>query len=365
MNKKNPITILITSNEPWGNIWFSKQHYANELAKLGHTVYFINPTSKWNIKNFFSLSVKLHKVGDNLTLVNYQNNFPQTIFKRLFTKLNDIINLIKINRIIDVNNSNLIWWKFEPYRFLNTFPYKKSKSIYHVVDPYNFLWQDLYQVNSADLIVCTNPKYYDYYTTTYPQKKTILIPHGISEEELEQDNQKVSEIKKQYGDFVILIGSIASDLNFELLKIIADNNFKLLILGVVTTKNNCWEELKKHTNIYYLGEIHAKEIKHYIASSNAGLILYNFKSIIDKNSRTPLKIMNYLAQNKPIITSVKTTLTNLENKCIYNAFDSKEYLSLIQKSFNKKLTVDKNEIKMYLSNQYYSKLISEILNNLN
>ena len=88
-------TILIVSNEPWGDVWFSKQHYAYELSKMGHQVFFINPTSRWSIKNLFSFSVKLNQTNENITLVNYQNNFPQTIFNKFFTKLNDLINFIK------------------------------------------------------------------------------------------------------------------------------------------------------------------------------------------------------------------------------------------------------------------------------
>ena len=26
-------TILVTSNEPWGDLWYSKQNYAYELSK--------------------------------------------------------------------------------------------------------------------------------------------------------------------------------------------------------------------------------------------------------------------------------------------------------------------------------------------
>ncbi len=365
MNKKNPITILITSNEPWGNIWFSKQHYANELTKLGFTVYFINPTSKWNLKNIFSFKANLSQTAENITLINYQNTFPQIIFKSFFTKLNDKINLIKINQIVNLNNPNLIWWKFEPYRFLNTYPFKKCKTIYHAVDPYNFLWQDPIQVSNADLVVCTNPKYYEYYRENYKSKEVVLIPHGISEDEFENDSEKISAIKNRYGKFVILIGSITVDMNFDLLKIIAEHNIKLIILGQETSKIESWEKLKSHKNILYLGEVHAKEIKNYIAAASAGLIAYNFNNTVTKNSRTPLKIMNYLAQNKPIITSVKTTLNTLENQCIYNANNSDEYLLLLQKAQNNELKVNTESINMYLSNHKYPILIKQILTQLN
>lgn len=365
MNKKNPITILITSNEPWGDVWFSKQHYAYELSKLGYQVYFINPTNKWNWLNIFSFKVNYAATSyENITIVNYKNNFPQTIFKKFFTKINDFINCIKLNKNIALNDFNLIWWKFEPYRFLSSFPFNKNKHIYHVVDPYSFLWQDVYQMKSADLTVCINPKYYDYYLTKYREKKIILIPHGISGDEFEENVEDVNLIKEKLGDFAVLIGSITEDIDLKLLKKVAESNINLVIIGTEIIKNESWERLKELENVSYLGEVHAKKIKNYIAASKAGLVSYKFKNTIDKNTRTPLKIMNYLAQKKPIITSLKTTLDDLERKGIYHAEDTNEYLELIKKALHNQLYVDENRIKEYLSRHKYPSLINKILNQL-
>lgn len=363
MKLENQI-ILITSNEPWGNMWFSKQHYAYELSKLGYQVYFINPTSKWHWSNIFSFKIKFKSSSyENLTIVDYKNNFPQTIFKRFFTGINDFLNCVKLNRYIRLNNSNLIWWKFEPFRFLSTYPYNKGKHIYHVIDPYNAFWQDKLQLKRADLIICTNPKYYDYYNN-YSKNKILLIPHGISEDEFTVNEISIENYKKKFGDFVILIGSVTIDMNFNLIQNLADNNIKLVVLGMEIFKNEYWDKLKQHENINYLGEVHAKEIKNYIAASKAGLVIYNFKRIIDKNSRTPLKIMNYIAQNKPVITSIKVPLSLLEGKAIYTAETQEEYVLFTKKAICNQLFVDKGKTKGYLDNHKYPNLINQILNQL-
>lgn len=357
--------ILIVSNEPWGDVWFSKQHYAYELSKLGHQVYFINPTRKWSWGNIFSCKVNYTKSSyENITIVNYKNNFPQTILKKIFTQVNDFFNCIKLNRYVKLNDSNLIWWKFEPYRFLSSILSKKSKHIYHAVDSYNFLWQDEYQVSSADLIICTNPKYIDYYTTNYIDKNIIQIPHGISEDEFENNQDEIDLIKEQFGDFVILIGSLSKDIDLALLRKIAETNIRIVVIGPEVAKIEEWERLKDLTNVIYLGEIHAKKIKNYIAASKVGLVAYKFKKIVDKNSRTPLKIINYLAQNKPVITSLKTPLSLLEKKAIYSAETIEEYVFLVEKAIQNQLFIDEEKIKEYLDNHKYPNLINQIFNQL-
>ena len=345
-------------------MWFSKQHYAFELSKLGNEVYFINPTSKWRLRSLFSFNVHIKQESKNLYILSYKNNFPQYLFTKFFTFLNDTLNFRKIYKSINTTNKNIIWWKFEPYRFIKTKINKHQKTIYHLVDPYNFLWQDKYQVKNADLIVCTNPKYSELYIKKYPQSNLIDIPHGISDDEFTCDLAKVESIKKLFGNFLILIGSISKDLNIDLLEFLAENNIKLVILGTETHNHEKWLKTTNHKNIEYLGQVHAKEIKNYIAASCAGLIAYNFKNYVDENSRTPLKIINYLAQKKPIITSLKTTLHLLENNCIYNAFSKDKYLDLSSQALNNKLDVNNQLVEDFLNEHKYPKLINKIFNHL-
>ena len=46
-------TIFLFSNEPWSDMWYSKHHYAAELAKR-HEVYFVNMPERWRPTDLFS-----------------------------------------------------------------------------------------------------------------------------------------------------------------------------------------------------------------------------------------------------------------------------------------------------------------------
>ena len=347
-------TILITSNEPWDDIWFSKQHYANELSKLGFNVYFLNPVKKWSFLNFLSFNIEIIKVSNNLKIINYKNNFPVKVFPLFFTKLNDKINERKL--IKQIKTQSVIWWKFDAFRFLKNYT---GKSIYHVADSYMHLWQDQYISATADIVVCTNSEYISYYKNK--NYETIYIPHGVSDEEYNINKQKVKNIKEKYGEFAIIVGTINNDTNFDLIKEIADNNIKIVIIGNALNTSALWANLLKHNNIYYIGIVHATELKYYISASIVGLNVYEFNLRKEVGTRTPLKIINYLSQYKPVVSSMPSDIRELDNIAIYKADNISDFIKKTKAIFNSELKTDKSKIKQYLKNHSYSLLINKIL----
>lgn len=357
-------TIFIISNEPWGDVWFSKQHYAHELNKLGYKVYFVNPATKWQFGNIFRKRVEQESTPEGLTILTYKNQFPQFILPRLFTRLNDRLNSKKLDRVASLQNERTIIWNFDPYRFLQRGKLKGHKRIYHAVDPYYFLWQDRIQASGADLIISTNPAYHAHYQTSFPDTHSICIPHGISEDEFEVDNARVAQIREECGNFVVLIGSITKDLNTDLLLETAEADCRIVIVGAEHISTDSWAQVKQHKNVHYLGVAHAKQVKHYIAASKSGLIGYHFKPEVDKNSRTPLKAIHYLAQRKPVITSFRITIPELENEGIYFSSSTETFILNVQKALEGKLAFNSDRNDEYMEKHKYPKLINRILSEL-
>jgi len=364
-NKQN---IFITSNEPWGPLWFSKQHYAYELAKLGYNVYFINPVKKYSLKNLFSFNVNVQQVPEGLTVISYKNNFPVRLFPRLFIYLNDFLNTWKLKRCLKIKTEKIIWWQFDFLRFINLPFFNKSKRIYHVVDPFMYSSLDTIMAKKADLIVCVNNKYLPYYKNKAPEKRIIFQPHGVSVyDEKKTDKEKVSEIKKKYGDYLFLAGSINNDVSFELLENILKTGYNLLIAGEIIKLNdtllNKWNNFYNYSNFNFLGVIAGNELKNYIAPSRITIVPYRFdlsKTIVSGS----LKIIKYIAQNKAVITSIDSGIPELENKAIYRAKNSDEFLDLIKRAFRSELTVDKTAVEKYLNEHTYPDKIQKILNEL-
>ncbi|MBL4592442.1 MAG: hypothetical protein JKX68_01345 [Flavobacteriales bacterium] len=223
------------------------------------------------------------------------------------------------------------------------------------------LWQNKIQAKNVDLIICSSNKYSSYYKGINCNH-VLEIPHGVSDDEFKLNSTKVNAIKNQYGKFVILIGTIASNVAIKLLKEIALKKINLLIIGSETIRNEEWAALKELDHIHYLGILNAKELNNYIAASQAGLISYQFIPKINQVARTPLKALNYLAQYKPIITSIDAEIEELKNHGIYRAKNVKEYVSLVDEAINSTLDLNIEKVNQYLENHKYPILINTILN---
>jgi hypothetical protein len=115
MELENQI-ILVTSNEPWGDLWYSKQNYAYELSKK-NTVYFINPPTKWRPSNLLSNPITEGSYNDKLHYINYQNFLP--IRNNFLNKLNNKwVSKHLQNYFENKGIKDTILWAFDPLRLL-------------------------------------------------------------------------------------------------------------------------------------------------------------------------------------------------------------------------------------------------------
>ncbi|WP_044212792.1 hypothetical protein [Flammeovirga sp. OC4] len=359
MNKQ---TIFVISNEPWGDLWFSKQHYANELSKLGHSVYFVNAPKRWNIKHLLDWSVKVNKIKKNLHTIDFVNPFPIRFFSGFFLFLNDLINSYKLRSI--TKDEEIIFWQFDHNRFVRAPFLKFKKKIYHIADPYMGAKNDVLIAKCADLIICTSDKYLRHYKEITKQQNVIYIPHGISEDEGVIDLSKVENYKSKYGNYVLFIGTINHDVDLGIFESII-KKYKLLVIGKVLIPSSRWEELHKHQNFIYLGIVHAQQLKDYIAGAFICITAYRFDLQKTGANRSPLKILNYLRQYKSIIVSTDSELEELEGKVIFKARNYQHFLELISQHKGELLNHHKVEINNYLEKHKYPKLIEQILQCLN
>ena len=369
MRNLNPTyTIFITSNEPWGPLWFSKHHYANELAKMGYRVYFIDPVKSWRPGNLFSGKVFSKNINENLTVLSYDNNLPVRIFPRLCIALNDFLNCWKFKRVTKANPQNTLWWQFDFQRFhyLPFFP--KARRIYHVVDPYMHSPLDRKMAQKADLVIGVSEEYIPYYRKNHFGKKVTFVPHCIPGSDIYIDKAKAASIKDEYGDFAFFAGTINRDVDIELLKAVAENGIPLVIAGkesdLLPRKATLWSELIINKQIKYIGVIPAMDIKEYVYTSRVCLSAYKFGLQKVIGQRTPLKIISYLSQHKPVVTSTNPGIQSFNNHTIYKANTKDEYLDLVRLGIKDKLKVDSSAIDVYISERMYDKQIERIINQL-
>lgn len=355
-------TIIITSNEPWSAVWFSKQHIANELSKMGHEVYFLNAPTQWHWQQVGQVNLKFTPIHQGLTVVDYSNPFPLRLHKRLALYCNDSLVSKALYKALPQERP-ILWWQFDPFRFVDIPAFRNSKRIYHIVDPYQHIWTDALLAQKADLLVLVSQLYETVYQTF--GKPMLYIPHGISEQERQLRPDRLETIQQQWGkDYLLFVGTLNPDVDVALLHLLADTiDRTLLLIGpnkLTTEQQASFETLTTKNNVAYLGVQKATDLKEYVALAAVGLIPYQ-QERQENVHRTPLKLLNYLAQATPIVTTLNYELQQLNDVLIYAANSSEEFLKAVQALLQGHKTVDQAAAKAYGDRVLYPVLLEKIL----
>jgi len=291
MQLKNK-TILIISNEPWGDIWYSKHNWAYELSKQ-NMVYFINPPKRWNLKNLFKINITIDEYSENLKIFNYKNWLPFTRFKLLF-ELNEIIIYRLLNHFFKAHN-DIIFWTFDPYRLINPNKINILTSIYFIADRYRIQKENTL-INNVNQIISVSEEL----TKNINNKPILNLSHGISDTEFNEEN-------KIEGGYILYIGGVDYRLDYELIEKILKEfpNEKFLFIGKISKiQDKSFERIfinKKYQNLEYKMAIHFKELKNYIAV--AKICIAPMKIVVHGNNINHHKLLQYLAFGKPVLSS--------------------------------------------------------------
>src|SRR5579863_5871816 len=135
MDSSKPLTIVILSTETWGKMLLSKMHFAMELVKRGHRVFFVNPPRPLPGKQLVSIGEEME--GGRLTLI-HTKEVRGSLFLRhklffLYRRLNRryirAIQKLVAGKIDEV-------WSFNPNQYVDLTPFDAERSILLLYDFY-------------------------------------------------------------------------------------------------------------------------------------------------------------------------------------------------------------------------------------
>ncbi len=216
---------------------------------------------------------------------------------------------------------------------------------------------------------------------SYVKDKNIyVIPHGYDFELASLIRESNSEIPIDMRGIprpiIGYTGSIHDAyVDTELLCYLAKSRPKYSFVLVGPYKNNPigpslseknLTRLKSFPNIYFLGQKKHDELPAYIKYFQVCTILHEVKSqaeIAKTVNRTPFKLLHYLSQGKPIVSSSLYELCSL-NKMIYISFSHEDYLNNIDISLNESDDLFEKRIQYASQFSYMNilKLMSQLIN---
>jgi glycosyltransferase involved in cell wall biosynthesis len=292
-------TVLIISNEAWGPVWFSKQHYAHQLSLLGHRVLFVQPPDPWRPAHLWGAVAHVTEARPGLRLLKIRNRLPFRYFRRL----NDRLARRVIHRVMG-KAEDVIWWQFDPLRLVARPSGPRERRIYHVVDPLHMVATDQEVARGSDLIVTVNEALLSGYKDIRVPK--LVVPHGLDPQEHQIDPDQLGKYRNELGEgFLLFIGTLNVDVDLALLAAVADAlpNERLLLVGPVhPARREELDDLLLRPNVRWTGPCPAEELKYPVTLSKVCLVPY--RVVETRRWRTPLKVMNYLAQGRPVVSTV-------------------------------------------------------------
>jgi hypothetical protein len=195
--------ILIISPNEWGRMRVSKHHYAVELARLGNTVFFLNPPDSSGAP-----AVRIEPEGelDSLFLVSYRPFFP-TVLRFRFRRAYDLLMSWQIGRIVRALGVPLdLVWCFDPNLYSDLRRFGSQVRLFHVVDQVEYGYQ-IDVARSADLVAAVADPILDRFSDLSVPR--AFVNHGLGESFLDIAEER-SQVDGYAHGPVIRVGYVGN-----------------------------------------------------------------------------------------------------------------------------------------------------------
>lgn len=161
-------------------------------------------------------------------------------------------------------------------------------------------------VEKADLIFAASSNI----KTKFPAQKTELLPHGVDVELFATPAPRAHDLPNGDRPIAGFYGSLSEWLDYELVRELTAKmtDWDFVFIGP-NEKNQL--QLPKTDNLFYLGAKPHHLLPQYSQHWNVSLLPFKHNSQIEACS--PLKLMEYLAANRPIVTTDFPALAPYKN----------------------------------------------------
>ena len=336
LEKNNYDRIIIwRSNFGWNVPLFQRpQHISLGLSKQKCLVFY-------EVTHFTDKIKDLEEINKNLILINLEN---KSIQKRLFTKLQKIDK----PKYIQIYSTD---WNMR-LTDLKKYVEKGYKIIYEYIDeinpilsgtkdiPINIKEKYEYMLSDKEnvFVVVTADKLKEDIEEKRGMEKLVFACNGVDYEHYQnidktfEFDKKFKEILYQNKPIIGYYGAFASWFDYEMVSNLAKQRPEYNVVLIGSKYDNSLEEsnIEKLDNVFYLGTKDYKILKNYADKFNVCTVPFIINDITKTTS--PLKIFEYMALGKPIITTDMNECRKYQSVMI--AKNKEEFISLIDKAIS-------------------------------
>jgi glycosyltransferase involved in cell wall biosynthesis len=362
------VKILWLPHTSWDSDRSRDQYFISELKK-DHEIHVLTWTQPKGPKINYFLNPKLHIEGfnywdkkkDGVYLYHYQR-FHNVSFTPNLLKINEKKFQKKIKEIVKEKNIDVIICG--PSHYINGFP-PFDIDIPIIFDYLDYLddknIRDVY-LKKSDAVLCVSHNLLDY-SCSY-NKNSYYLPNAINFSTLLKGNaDKVRDMYELYDSTILtLIGLTTADSYYliDTFPIVKKKikDIKYLIVGNNHHYSKMKKKAEKYKDIVFTNWV--DNIEDFFSATDIGTYPVN-KTVYD-DCRCPIKILEYTALGKPVVS------TNIDEVVYWNypniylsEPNAKSFSENIIKSFNKNIKPPNlNEFKIENLSKKLIKIIEEI-----
>lgn len=317
------------------------QHIANNLAKQKCLVFYEVTTMTDKIKT-------IKKEEDNLYLINFNNIMLNKILMKELYKINKprYVQLYSTDwklSIDDIEKYIANGFKFI-YEYIDHISPKLSgtKTIpQNIKDKYNYVMmhKNVYVVVTAELLKQDVIK-------KRGKINLVFSSNGVDYnffqkiDEKYQFEEEFQQIINNKKPIIMYYGALASWFDYDLIKKLAKTNKYNIVLFGIKYDESFDLNISDEKNIYFLGSRNYKVLKNYAKKADVLTIPFVINDIT--KSTSPVKVFEYMALQKPIVTT--DLLECRQYKSVLISKNSKEFIANIEKALE--INKDKNYLKI-------------------
>ncbi|CAM4397263.1 glycosyltransferase [Saccharibacillus endophyticus] len=341
--------IIFLSVIDWDFRFQRPQHLSQNLAKLGHRVFYFNA-------NFHSSNVHVKHRQANLEEVTLSNHFGTRIYDidystniiKMAKDLSAILNPYHIRDctvIVEYPNwVPIAHYLKEHFGFKIVFDYIDDYNDFKDTASANLISYTKELFSISDLVIATSQ---DLYEKAKPfAKKIEIIRNGTEFTFFNQAAKSSKQKEKKIGYY----GAIAEWFDTEKIAILAEKlpDVAIELIGHVSHEE-CME-LNKYKNVNFLGEKKYTDLPKYLEDYDVCLI--PFKSDIELIKATnPVKFYEYLSAGKKIVATEIPELEIYRDEYVYLANSNEQFYEYVAACLNQTDILKDSDELMQLAEQ--------------
>jgi glycosyltransferase involved in cell wall biosynthesis len=353
------LRILYFAPIDWDFIYQRPQHLAERLS-LKHEFIYVQPFGLRNLRvsdiqrvasrlKYFFNKLEIKK---NLSIKNF---FFIPIITPTITKLNSLLLRHKIKFLI--NSKTIIWVTYPSPLICGILKRIKHVAlIYEMIDDYPETHRDMekWLANNASLIIATSGALIEKAKVLKRDARIRIIGNGVDFDFFKSSVKHRPPEFKDQEKIIGYVGSIDRWMDFELIDYLADRrpDLNFVFVGPIMVK---MVPLKK--NIRFIGSIDYKIVPDYCNRFDVCLIPFQPGEFAD--TINPVKLYEYLALGKPVVTSHMKELERYKD-IIYLSVTKEDFLKNVETALNENDSEIK-EIRKDIARANDWNMISEIV----